>query len=223
MYVHLDNYLPAPAGGAALHARQQMAVSRCRLLHAAATVGVAPKAVMSRAAHELRWRLALTESAVKLHGTRWMISPSYHAQETTEKTFTSFYMGMVMATLIGEDVYLASFLTHLKTALELLGMPPNTGKRPDFIAYRAGRGNYVSGTWEAKGTEGKLALSTLVTGKQQAMQPIGISGARGNIRVGSSSSFEKGEWEEAISTQKTSNSQRSTFLLGSRQPFTTRP
>ncbi|AQM66631.1 MULTISPECIES: hypothetical protein [Vibrio harveyi group] len=118
-------------------------------------------------------------------------SDIYSDSDPTEKTFTSFMLGMAMSKLFSEKLIQTPWLAHVHCLKSVLGIPVGasgkvTKSRPDLIG-RNIRGEFV--IVEAKGTSGKFNSSTQVKAKQQTTVIGTVNGKAPVVRVASQAYF----------------------------------
>lgn len=157
-------------------AKGRRKTSKTVLTAYAATVGDASvlSGGPSRPALELVWRKAMLQSSLTTHSGNLKKSKSYTRLDGSEKTAISYFLGMIQAAFMADDLLGIPVVVHVDRMLNLLTGKVPKKSRPDLVGYT--RKYFAHGTGrvliEAKGRTHGYSQKPVNDALAQVKHPI---------------------------------------------------
>jgi len=123
----------------------------------------------ARSLVELLWRIGMVRSAVQLSDGHWKQTAEYQRLDGSEKSAVSYFLGMVQATIVAQELLGTPYLVHVDAALKAIHKPSHR-KRPDLVGY------CLRPTTQALATQGRLLVEA--KGRSGAYDPKAVGSAR---------------------------------------------
>lgn len=139
--------------------------------------------------NELRFRTHLLYANLMNDGGEIRRSSLYDSLDSTEKSAISYFLGMMIAKLMGLFLLNTPWLVHIEKLNRIYDLGLVGRSRPDLLG-KDRRGNWV--VVEAKGRTNGFSQQALDNAKSQTRKLRHISGMLPNLRVATEACFDNG-------------------------------